>query len=280
MTRRRLLLAAAGTVAGIFLTLVFTLILVPSREIGGLVARGFERQGYTFQAARFGKAFPLGVSAKGVQIAGERGTLLRLDRASVRLSLLPLLTGQLVCAFDGQVGSGRISGEYSLRKNGKGSLEVRGVRLEDVPFFKTVAGAEAKGIMSVDASLRGTPPQTSGELRLEVKGAELRGVKIAETPLPDASYETVRGMVRIASARAVLESFALQGEGIYIRLKGDFPLSKPLGASPLNLTLELMPQPAFLDRQKLVFMLLAKYLVTPGHYQLPIRGTLAKPILQ
>uniref|UniRef100_A0A831UEI2 Type II secretion system protein GspN n=1 Tax=Geobacter metallireducens TaxID=28232 RepID=A0A831UEI2_GEOME len=279
MTPGRPLRWGAAIAAGILMTLAFTVLLVPSREVEGVVARLLARQGYTFHAERFGKAFPLGIGARGVTIATERGPVLRFDRVTARLALLPLLTGRVLVTGDAAVGQGRISGTYPLR-GGKGTFEARDVRLEDIPFFKTVAGAEVKGLLTADASFAGTGPRTAGELRLEVKGADVRGVTIGDTPLPDAAYDTVRGMVRIASGRAALDSVTLQGADIYIRLKGDIPLATPPGASPLNLTLELMPQPAFLDRQKLVFALLAKYLVTPGHYRLPVRGTLAKPLLQ
>lgn len=280
MTLSRPFRWGAAIVAGILMTLAFTVLLVPSREVEGIVERLLARQGYTFHAERFGKAFPLGVSARGVTIATDHGPALRFDRVTARLALLPLLTGKAAVNWNATVGPGRIDGTYFPRKGGKGSVEARGVRLEDIPFFKTIAGAEVKGFLTVDASFAGTGQRTAGELRLEVKGADVRGVTIGGTPLPDAAYDTVRGMVRMASGRATLDSFTLQGTDIYIRLRGNFPLMTPPGASPLNLTLELMPQPPFLDRQKLVFVLLAKYLVTPGHYQLPVRGTLAKPLLQ
>jgi hypothetical protein len=47
--------------------------------------------------------------------------------------------------------------------------------------------------------------------------------------------------------------------------------------APLNLVLEIMPKPEFLESQKLVFMLLARFMVSPGVYLVPIRGTLLKP---
>lgn len=38
-----------------------------------------------------------------------------------------------------------------------------------------------------------------------------------------------------------------------------------------------MPRPEFLEKQKYIFLLLLKYQTSPGHYQLPVRGTLGKP---
>jgi hypothetical protein len=41
--------------------------------------------------------------------------------------------------------------------------------------------------------------------------------------------------------------------------------------------LEIMPKPDFLEKQKLVFLLLAKFTASPGVYRVPIKGTLLKP---
>jgi len=62
-----------------------------------------------------------------------------------------------------------------------------------------------------------------------------------------------------------------------MRLSGDLPTGANAGSAPLNLVLEIMPKADFLEKQKLVFMLLAKFMVSPGVYKLPIRGTLLKP---
>ena len=96
-------------------------------------------------------------------------------------------------------------------------------------------------------------------------------------PLPDASYHTAQGMVRIQDGKGAIESFTLQGDDLYVRLKGALPLADPLPATRLDLALELMPKPALLEKQKLIFLLLLKFQDTPGHYLVPIKGTLGKP---
>jgi hypothetical protein len=62
-----------------------------------------------------------------------------------------------------------------------------------------------------------------------------------------------------------------------MRLSGDLPMAASAATAPLNLVLEIMPKPEFLDSQKLVFMLLARFMASPGVYRVPIRGTLLKP---
>lgn len=278
MRARRWLFLAVGTAGIIVLFIFLTLFLVPDHELQGLAARVLERQGYSLRAARFGKAFPLGVKAVDLEISGESGSLLKAKKASVRLRLLPLLTGKVSFDYRTDIGSGQISGDFS--PDGDIRIEASGVRLEDLSFFQTVTGARVKGDLRLSGSFKGKRKVPGGELRLEVKGANISGVKISEMPLPDADYTVIQGMLRRKGGAIMLESFTLQGEGMYVRLKGDFPLTTPPGTAPLNLTLELMPKAEFLDKQKFVFLLLTKYLVSPGNYQVPIRGTLAKPLIQ
>ena len=62
-----------------------------------------------------------------------------------------------------------------------------------------------------------------------------------------------------------------------MRLSGDLPSGTNAGVTPLAMSLEIMPKPEFLEKQKLVFLLLTKFMVSPGVYKVPIRGTLLKP---
>jgi len=277
-TRRRLLLVA-GTAATILFCLYLSLFLVPDRVIKDLAVRLAERHGYSLRAERFGKRFPLGLQAVGLEISNTSGPLLKADKAALRLRILPLMTGRVTFDYQAAIGPGRIRGDISPR-NDEIRIDADGVRLDDIPFFPTVTGAHVKGDVHLSGSFRGKGKEPGGELRLEVKGANISGVKVGEMPLPDADYAVIQGMVRGKGAGIMLESFTLQGEGLYVRLKGDFPLITPPGSSPLNLTLELMPKPEFMEKQKFVFLLLAKYLVSPGNYSIPVRGTLAKPLIE
>jgi len=271
---------AAGIPVSLLLLVIFVIIFVPSTEVEKVVAGAFARAGYTFRAAEFGKALPIGIKTRNMEIGDERGTLLHADTASVRLRLLPLFTGKVSFSCRAAIGKGEIKGDFSPISGGETHIEISHLRLEDIPFFQTATGAGVKGDLQAHGSISGKGKSARGEAQLEVKNLELAGVKISEMPLPDASYENVRGALKVTNGKADLESFTFQGEGIYVRLKGDFPVTTPPGAAPLNLTLELMPKPDFLEKQKFVFLLLSKYLTSPGAYQIPIRGTLAKPAIQ
>lgn len=279
MKRRTLLhiVVAAGIALVLFPFL--TLLLVPSSEIRGALTRGLQRHGYRFQADEFDKSFPLGVTARNALVSDERGALLRLDNASLRVKLLPLLIGRVVLVFRSDVGSGEVLARFEPR-SGVLSFRTDKLRLEDVPLLRTATGANCKGELFLEGLFSGRGSRTSGSAKLEVKRAELSSVRIGEFPLPDASYESIRGMFRAEGGKGTLESLAFQGDGIYIRLKGTLPVSVPPDQAPLNLTMELMPKPAFMENQKLVFLMLAKYQTSPGAYRIPIGGTLLKPAIQ
>ena len=166
---------------------------------------------------------------------------------------------------------------YAL--NGKAALDLdaRDVSLGDIPFFKNVLAAKVGGSLWSQGTLQRGAKGLNGDLKLEVKQLELAGVKLGAFPLPDAANLKTQGIIRVSDGRARLDSFTLEGDGIYMRLSGDIPSGANAAVTPLNMSLEIMPKPEFLEKQKLVFMLLAKFMSSPGVYRVPIRGTLLKP---
>jgi type II secretion system protein N len=277
---RRWATIAAGGIGGLLLFVIFVIIFTPTGMVQGLLDRELDAAGYTFRAGEFGKALPLGIKARKVEIGDHRGVLFKADEAVVRLRMLPLLTGKLSFNYRAGIGGGEVSGGFSLNRGGEMDFLISHLRLEDIPFFPTAAGTRARGDLKGEGSFRGRGSKAVGEAKLEIRGVELAGVKIGEMPLPDATYDLVRGALKVNGGKAVIESATLQGDGIYVRLKGDFPVTTTIVAAPLKLTLELMPKPDFLEKQKFVFLLLARYLISPGNYRIPVSGTLAHPSIQ
>jgi type II secretion system protein N len=276
--RKRLQLAAGGA-AVLLLGFFFAVVFLPADAVVGVASRGLAREGYTLTVSRAAKVFPLGLRLRNAEISDSRGPLLRFDDVTARLRLLPLLTGSVSGGFEARIGAGRIEGTIAGGKE-KTRFTVERVPLDGIPFFATVTGAAVRGLLSGSGEMWGADRSLTGSIRAEVTSAVIDEVKIGGVPLPGATYERIQGMLRIDGGKAKLESLNLEGEGLYARLSGDFPLASPQGTSPLSLNLELMPKPEFLEKQKLVFLLLAKYLDSPGHYRIPIGGTLGTPALR
>jgi len=265
------------TLGGVLLFIFLTTLFVPADLLLKAANRGLSQYDLKLDSASFSKALPLGIKGSGFILSSREGELLKIREGKLSLDLLPLLTGKLVFSIEAAIGSGTFNSSMSLLRSPATQITIKNVRLEDIPFFQTVAGMKANGILSGAVATTGVISQAKGSVQLEVQGAELSGIKIGEMPLPDAAYRTVQGMIRINSGKATIESFTLQGDDLYVRLKGGLPLADPLPATPLDLQLEIMPKPALLEKQKLIFLVLLKFQDTPGHYLIPVRGTLGKP---
>lgn len=262
--------------AGLVLFLLFCYLLFPTGRIDAVLARVLSQQGLTLSPAVHKTVLP-GLAWDNLLLSSDHGALLSCQRLQVRVLLLPLLTGRAVISGRATIGKGRLDARYALNGKDALDLETDGISLAEIPFIKSVLGAKAAGNLWAQGTLQRGAKGLSGDLKLEVKQLEFSGVKMGAFPLPDAAGLKTQGMIRVTDGKARLESFTLEGDGIYMRLSGDIPSGANAAVTPLNMTMEIMPKPEFLEKQKLVFMLLAKFMTSPGVYKVPIRGTLLKP---
>jgi type II secretion system protein N len=258
------------------LFLLFSYMLFPTGRIDAAIAQILARQGLTL-SPEVHKTFLPGLAWDDLLLSSEQGPLLSCRRLQVRALLLPLLVGRAVVSGGATIGNGHLDVRYAL--NGKAGLDLdaEGIALADIPFFKSVLGAQVAGTLWSQGKMQRGAKGLNGDLKLEVKQLEYSGVKLGSFPLPDAVNLKTQGMVRVTDGKARLESFTVEGDGIYMRLSGDIPSGANAGTAPLNMSLEIMPKPDFMEKQKLVFLLLAKFMTSPGVYTVPIRGTLLKP---
>jgi len=271
LVRRIALLLAAFS---LFLVLVY--IFFPARRINAVIDRSLSAQGLTLAPGARKTILP-GLTWDDAVLSSDQGALIRSAQLTLRPLLLPMATGRFVLRSKATVGAGRLDLDYGITGRELLTLTVEGIGLGEIPFFQTVLKARAGGVLASSGSVTRGAKGLNGEFRVEVKQLELSGVKLGAYALPDVSKLIAQGMIRVVDGKGRLESFTLQGDGIYMRLSGDLPMTANAAAAPLNLVLEIMPKPEFLDSQKLVFLLLAKYAASPGVYRVPIRGTLLKP---
>jgi type II secretion system protein N len=277
MNLRRSLLWGGTVVAGTMLLLLLTLLFFPGRDLLGVAQQALAPQGLTLEVESVGRAFPLGVTARRVVISSGQGPLVASDRVTCRIHLLPLLVGQVHWSADADLGSGSLSLAGTVGKRPKVTVASRDLRLERLPMLQTALGGRVQGASSITGTMHGVWPRASGTVTLDAVAVETRDISLGGIRLPDALYRTVRGQFVLDGTTVSLQSFALEGDGIYARLKGTFPLTAPITAAPLDLTFELLPKPEFMERQKEIFLFLSRFMVSPGNFQIPVKGTMGAP---
>jgi len=279
VNRRSLLLAFLAGIAILALFPSLVMLFIPGEKIESAISRVVEREGYVFRSGGLRKSFPLKLRLSAGTISDVRGPLLNIEAASARLELLPLLAGKIVLKCRARIGKGECKAEYQPR-TGEFDLHFTGVRLEDVPLFRTAGYGDLRGVLDGDGSFSCRGSAGRGEIRITVRAADFRGVRIGDALLPDATYETIRGVYRSTGGKGTLESLAFQGDGIYLRMQGRISGSHPGAASSLDLSLDLMPKPGFMEKQRPVFQALAPYRTSPGVYRIAVGGTLGKPVIR
>jgi len=276
MVRRDVVRRAVLILACLTLFIVCLYIFIPSSRINAAIDQTLSSQGLSLTPPAHKTILP-GLAWDDALLSSQQGPLLRFDRLSTRLQLLKLLTGRIVLYSQASLGAGRMNLEQGITGRQTVLLNADKLALGEMPFFKTILGARVCGSLWSEGSATRGPKGWNGELKLEISQLEFSGIKLGAFSLPDAANLNSKGMVRITDGKARLESLTLQGEGVYMRLSGNLPQGVNAEAAPLDLVLEIMPKPEFLDQQKLVFLLLAKFMASPGVYRVPIKGTLLKP---
>jgi len=278
MNWRSLLKRFVLTVAGLLLFLALVYLFFPVGRINTIISRQLEDQGLSVSPAARKTIIP-GLAWKNMLLSSAQGALVSCDRLALQLRLAPLLMGRLKVGVEAQVRSGHVNLEYGVTGTELLLVSADGIDLADIPLFATIMSAKARGGLWIDGSVMRGKQGQSGELKLEVKQLGFSGVKLGDFPLPDAENLRAQGMIRVSSGKARLESFTLEGEGLYMRFSGDLPGGSSALTAPINLVLEIMPKPEFMEKQKLVFLVLTKFMVSPGNFRIPITGTLMKPMI-
>lgn len=281
MKRRTIcLLAPLAIFSGGVVLVYLTLLLFPSSELLRLFSRLAAQQGVIFKVAAIGKTLPLGIHARDVNLSCQRGTLLVLDRLALRLRFLPLLSGRVIIAYEGNTARGALAGEIETTGPGRFEINCKEIRLQELPLLRKVSPARITGILSGNGKLLGQGAGANGTVRFSLEELDITGARINGVMLPDAPRQTVQAVLAIGSGVIRAENITMQGDGLYARLRGQILLRGDIAIAPLNLYLELMPKSDFMGRQELIFLAMGKYSDSPGHYLLPIRGTLGRPELQ
>jgi type II secretion system protein N len=238
-------------------------IAVPQSMLSGIITSPFQGSPARIEVVGLKKGLFYNVRIDQIVLKKAGAAILALDNISGRLSFSSLLKLSPAIIFHGDIAGGTVRGEVRFSRGGRSlNITLENGHIEEVPFFRQ-AGLGGSGVISGEYKAR----NNSGDLKFTIDDAEIRTASFGGIPVPLNMFHTARGAMETNGRTLRIISFAMEGKGIYARLKGD------VTGRMLNLTMEIMPD-ASLERQDPMFSMIRRYEDSPGHYYIPIRSAI------
>lgn len=248
---------------GIIIVLGFWQIAVPNSLITDLIENSLEDKGLHADFAGFRKGLFFNFEAEQITLKKSGSSLLSVENARARVDLLSLLGLRLSVLFDGDIGGGRMNGRVDLLHNNRVDIAIDKAAIEGIPLFRVLGLEGSSGIFSGDMKME----NSSGEIRFDLTNAVFESASFGGIMLPLEMFYQARGAMTINNNTFDIKSFALEGDGIYARIKGNITEGRA------RLTAELMPERSFKEKNY-IFSMLEQYKVSPGYYSIPITSNL------
>lgn len=191
----------------------------------------------------------------------KTGPLLVFENADIRLDLLSFLSLRPRLRFTLTISEGNISGQASLTGNDI-KIATSNIKISAIPFVEQ-AGIHGEAVLSGSLLLKGG----KGDLKFRSDNLALKNASFSGVPLPLELFSSLKGSMTISGDTVDVQSFDLEGKGIYARMKGHIKQKKT------NMIMELMIDSSFKSEAFPLWMLEA-FKVSPGNYAIPINTTL------
>jgi len=265
---------------------------VPASFLAGWLQRSLAGRGIAVELTGFRKGFfctlhvervsvskrtsidnqpPLSVPREGREDGPAFVVVQNLDITPDMLSLVKLNPR---FNFSGQIGQGRMRGAAG-RERGAVTATVHGEDI-DVGSLPILAqsGIYGEGSLAFDFLWK----ESRGEMAFSIDKARLKSFFAGNNAVPLNFFHGVKGLVTLGTTITV-NSLALEGPGIYARVKGEIRDGSFDGRA------EVMADASF-SQHPLLQLLLERYQVSPGYYVVPFshadpgRGQRGHGILQ
>lgn len=238
-------------------------IAVPRSMISGLITDSLKGSPVSVDVVDLQKGLFYDVRIGQVVLKKAGSTILSIDNAYGRISFSSLLKLRPGIIFRGDVAGGEVRGAlYFSRGKRRLSVDLKNAHIEEVPFFAQ-AGLDGKGLISGEYRAE----NNAGNLKFTVDDADIKPYSFDGVPVPLDMFSKARGAMETRGRTLDIISFAMEGKGIYARIRG-----RAIGRM-LNLTMEIMPDAALEERNPM-FSMIRRYEVSPGHYSIPIRTSI------
>jgi type II secretion system protein N len=252
----------AGLAAALFVIGLW-IVAVPETLLTSLIEGAMHDSDMSIETAGVKKGPFFDFTCDGIHLKKNDKTLIELENIAGKINPLSLLMLRLNVHFHGETGGGRVKGTLDLL-GGKSHVEIAltDADVAGMPFLGFL-GIEGKGVLKGVLKIE----NARGDVKFSVNDARFGSGSFGGAAVPLDVFTDARGAMSIAGDSVRITSFALEGNGIYARVSGDITAGK------MNLIVELMPEKSFKD-SNFIFLVLEKYKTSPGHYSIPITGSL------
>lgn len=291
---------AAWAGLGVFLFAFFLAITFPYNAVRARLTAQAEEAGLLLHVDSLGPAF-LGITARGVRIAfrdgvpGADATPLRVDRLTLRPSLIPWGLG-----FSADLFGGQASGSVGIGSAPSFRLRATGLSLKK-SALQAMTGVEVDGALDADVSLdvpaggaRGAGPDlgaASGSVRLGGKGLAIQGgtvnVPVGGQTMPQGVPAVNLGALEVElpfeKGLGTLKTFHVDGADLEVRATGTVKLARALAYAEPDVVFRLRPLPDFLRRLGPLGILFSQLPVDPADSAFRdarLTGYLGKPSIR
>lgn len=239
------------------------LIALPQDFLSGQAEKALKDSGLALEITDFRKGLFYSFKAGNIKIKKSDNILVSIDNLQGSINPFSLLWLKLPLIFSGETGGGRIKGKIETL-GGKGDMDVAiyDSRIEDMPFFR-LSGINGSGVL--EGSLK--KENQKGGIKIFIKNLKLGSIPFAGINAPLDLFDTARGAMTLEGDSLKINSFALEGKGIYARLKGS------VTGKTADLALEIMPDMSSAAMPGIT-TLLEIYRVSPGYYVIPLKGAI------
>lgn len=270
---KKLAAAIVLTAAGLVIFSLTLFHLIPAHLYETWINRTIEsRTGLSLKADSFATAFPFAFDMAGLRVSDRQGKeVVTMDRLRAGLNPLGLLSGLRV-DLEGTAGGGEVKGRALAGLFGSSvELEASGVGFGAIGALKT-AGIRVDGAFDATLSVKMVKGCPKGSLRAH--GVNLGGAEVSfrGLPLPIGGVDEAGMAAEFSDCRVRLDGLWLESDDLSARIKGVVTLSTPFEASPVDMTLELVPGERLLGKEYLLSFVSA-YRKSANYFSIPVKGT-------
>lgn len=271
---KKLAIASVITVTGLIIFSLTLFHLIPAHLYETWLSQTMKsKTGLTFKADSFGTAFPYAFTFGGLKVYDPSGKeVLRMESLRAGINPLGFLSGIRV-DIDGQAGGGLFKGRATAGLFGTSfELEASRVGFEALSALSN-AGIKVEGAFDAMLALKMDNGCPKGSLKAQ--GVEFREAQLSfrGLPLPIGSVDEAGVAAEFHNCNMRLDGLWIESNDLSARIKGAIKIAAPVGASPVDLTLELVPSDNLLGKEYLLSFI-SSYKKSANYYSIPVKGTL------